>query len=187
MDTSNQGCRELRLKDGRVVHARRVRASDTGLLVAFFEGITPENRQFMHGFQFTRENAERITADVDDPNWYRMAVVDRQPGQERIVGYSWITPTSETPERKPFLGIGIMDTFVNARLGRALLRLMVRDAGQVLGLERLWLGVFADNPRAIRAYTIAGFREDPDMQPKDFEGRIELYMAMRTTDLERTD
>ena len=158
--------------------ARRVQPSDTDLFVGFFDGVSAMSRGFMHGFQFTRENAERIAANVDDPNWYRIAVVDRLPEGERIVGYSWITPTSETPDRKPFLGIGIMDAFVNAGLGRALLRLMIHDASDVLGLERLWLGVFADNPRAIRAYTIVGFREDPDRPPRDFDGRTELYMVV---------
>ena len=171
--------RELRLKDGRAVCARAVRAKDTGLLVEFFEGVTPENRQFMHGFKFDRENAERITGTLDDETWYRMVVVDRTGSGERIVGYSWVRPL-KSREAKPFLGIGLVDEFTSAGLGRALLRLMLDDARELLGLDRLWLGVFADNPRAICAYRAAGFVEDPDMPPKDFEGRTELYMAAKT-------
>ena len=146
----------------------------------FFEGVTPANRQFMHGFKFDRENAERITANLGDPNWYRVVVVDRLPEGERIVGYSWITPTRETLEHKPFLGIGLVDDFTSAGLGRGLLGLMLRDARELLGLDRLWLGVFADNSRAIRAYQAAGFAEDPDMPRKDFDGRAEMYMVART-------
>jgi len=178
MDKQGQAYRQLRLRDGRKVYARAVQASDADLLVAYFDAVSQENRDFMHGFRFNRENAEAITADPDDNAWRRVVVVDRAEPGERIVGYSWITPTRETPERKPFLGIGLVDEFTNAGLGQALLRLMIRDAGQVLGLARLWLGVWADNPRAIRAYEAVGFRQDPEMPPKDFDGRKELYMVV---------
>ena len=171
--------REIGLKDGRRVRARPVERSDADLLMAFFEGITPENQQFMHGFRFDRETAERIAGTLDDRTWYRVVVVDRTESDERIVGYSWIQPL-EAQDAKPFLGIGLVDEFTNAGLGRALLRLMIRDAREVFGLDRLWLGVFADNPRAIRAYEAAGFRQDPDTPPKDFDGRIEVYMVACT-------
>ena len=162
-----------------MVRARPVESSDADLLMAFFEGITPGNQQFMHGFRFGREMAERIAGTLDDPTWYRVVVVDRTEPGERIVGYSWIQPLG-AQGAKPFLGIGLVDEFTSAGLGRALLRLMIRDAREVFGLDRLWLGVFADNPRAIRAYEAAGFRQDPDTPPKDFDGRIEVYMVACT-------
>lgn len=165
------------LRDGRTVQVRTVRRSDTDLFVGFFDDMSPKNRDFMHGFRFDRENAEAITRDPDDGNWYRVVVVAPGPTGERIVGYCWITPVTGP---KPFLGIGIMDEFTNAGLGQGLLRLMVHDARERLGLARVWLGVWSDNPRAMRAYEAVGFREDPDTPRKEFDGRTEVYMVVGT-------
>ena len=185
MDAPEDAYRPLRLKDGRTVYARRVRPSDADLFSGYFDGLSPGNQGFMHGFRFDREMAERITGTLEDRTWYRVAVVERTGPGERIVGYSWIQPVGSS-EAKPFLGIGLVDDFTNAGLGRALLRLMLHDAGRVLGLGQVWLGVFADNPRAIRAYEIAGFARDPEMPSRDFNGRIELYMVARTADAAST-
>ena len=180
MGKQSHTCRKLRLKDGRAAYARAVQVSDTDLFIGYFDGISRKNREFMHGIRFNRENAECITGTLDDDTWYRVVVVDRTGSGERIVGYSWIMPTRETPEPKPFLGIGLVDEFVNVGLGKALLRLMIRDARDVLGLDRFWLGVWADNLRALRAYRRVGFREDPDLPRKDFDGREEIYMVVQT-------
>ena len=186
MESREHPYRPLRLKDGRTVSARGVQASDTGLFSGYFDGMSQRNREFMHGFRFDREMTERITGALDDETWYRIAVVDQSKSGERIVGYSWIQPL-RNPEAKPFLGIGLVDEFTNVGLGRALLRLMLRDAGRVLGLDRVWLGVFADNPRAIRAYEIAGFTQDPDMPPRDFDGRTELCPGLFMDPLARDE
>ena len=179
MDNPDRQYRELRLKDGRTVRARVVERSDADHFMEFFERISPENRQFMHGYRFDRETAERITRTLDDRTWYRVVVVNQTESGERIVGYSWIQPMA-AQDAKPFLGIGLVDEFTSAGLGRMLLRLMIGDAREVLRLDCFWLGVFADNPRAIRAYEAAGFRDDPDMPPKDFDGRTEVYMVANT-------
>lgn len=166
--------RELRLNDGRVVHARDVHPTDAALFLDFFGRVSPPNRQFMRGFTFDRDLAETIARGWDDPNWYRLAAVDRGQRAERIVGYSWIHPVRGD---RPFLGIGIADAFANAGLGKALLRLMILDAARKLRLPRFWLGVYEDNRRARHVYTAVGFREDPALPPQDFNGRTEIYMV----------
>ena len=89
---------QLRLNDDRVVHARAARATDTDLFIGYFDGVSQTNRDFMHGFRFSRENAEAITADPEDNAWHRAVVVDRTKTGERIVGYSWITPHQDGPD-----------------------------------------------------------------------------------------
>ena len=45
-------------------------------------------------------------------------------------------------------------------LGKTILRAVIREAFESLEARRLWLDVFADNPRARAAYRAVGFTED---------------------------
>lgn len=45
-------------------------------------------------------------------------------------------------------------------LGKTILRAVIREAFESLDAQRLWLDVFADNPRARAAYRAVGFGED---------------------------
>ena len=168
MSNQNDTHRKICLRDGRTVYIRNVQKLDTAFFMRFFEDMSAKSRDFMHGFHFTRENAQAITENPDDKNCYRVVAVVQEPLGERILGYSWINPVKGD---YPFIGIGIVDEFQNVGLGKTLLQSITEDAREQLKLKRLWLGVWADNPRAIRAYTAVGFREDPKKPPKNFEGR----------------
>ena len=77
------------------------------------------------------------------------------------------------------LGIGIIDEFHEVGLGKAMLLLMIERA-RTIGLERLQLGVWSENARAIHVYRTVGFHNDPALPAKDFDGRLELYMTVDT-------
>ena len=104
------------------------------------------------------------------------AVVPASPG-ERIVGYSWINGL--TGQDIPMLGIGVADEYHNVGLGRALLTLMIEQAGK-LGVPRVRLGVFDHNPRAMHVYELAGFRVDPSKPARMFDEGREVYMVVET-------
>ena len=177
--------RQIELRDGRIVRFRNVRRSDTELLLGFFDGLSVQSRDFMHGWsaRCSREHAESITAQADQDSYHGVVVTvpadQAHPpaSEERIVGYSWIADVIEW--RAPGLGIGVVDEYHDMGLGSALLRSMIEDARQ-LGLDRVRLGVWADNPRAIHVYESVGFRSDPGIPPKDFDGRTELYLVVET-------
>ena len=169
--------REAALRDGRKVRLRAVRADDVAGFVGFFDGLSAQSRDFMHGWsdQCTREHAEKLAARVDAPDHLAVvAVTIEQP--ERFVGYCWIDGMGG--DDAPMLGIGIIDEFHGAGLGKILLRALVAWAGR-LGAERVRLGVWMDNARALRVYRAVGFDDDPTLPAKDFDGRTELYMVVR--------
>ena len=171
--------RTAELKDGRMVRFRNVRSSDTALFLGFFEGLSAQSRDFMHGWstRCNRDHAQSIAAQADSDGHHGVVVVVPAPSGERIVGYSWITGIGGLDT--PMLGIGAIDEYHNVGLGSVLLRTMIEDARQ-LGLERVKLGVWADNPRAIHVYESVGFKSDPAIPPKDFDGRTELYLVVET-------
>jgi len=159
-----------------------MRNSDVELFLGFFDGLSARSRDFMHGWSregaCTRTHAETLAAKTDSDAHYALAVLDSVASGDRMVGYCWIDGIGG--RNTPMLGIGITDEFHGAGLGKALLRKML-DEARKLGLERVRLGVWADNPRAIHVYDSVGFRIDPQMPAKDFDGRIELYLVARTT------
>jgi ribosomal protein S18 acetylase RimI-like enzyme len=158
----NKGTGDLKieLKDGRVIKTRTVRNSDTELFLNFFDGLSARSRSFMHGWSTLcdRKHAESITAQADSDNYYSLVILTSGPAKERVIGYSWIQGLKGSGI--PLLGIGIIDEYQNVGLGRILLRLMIERAKH-LNLDRVKLGVFDDNPRAIHIYESVGFQIDP--------------------------
>jgi ribosomal protein S18 acetylase RimI-like enzyme len=171
--------RTLELRDGRVVQLRRVQCSDTERFLDFFEGLSAQSRDFMHGWtaRCDRKHAESITAEAATDDYYALVATVPGPDHDRIVGYSWINGI-EGPNI-PMLGIGIVDAYHDVGLGSALLRQMLEDARR-MGLEQVKLGVWADNARAVHVYESVGFRHHASLPPKDFDGRTEFYLVAET-------
>ncbi len=172
---------QVPLRDGRSVDIRAGRADDGDRFLRFFDGLSAQSRDFMHGWtqacspEFAGQLAARATA-AD-----HRAIVAVAEGQ--IVGYCWIDGLHVND--MPMLGIGIIDAYHEAGLGRVLLRLMVEWAGE-LGAKQVRLGVFTDNARGIHVYRKVGFVDDPTMPAKVFDGRTELYMAVDTAAVPRS-
>ncbi len=86
---------------------------------------------------------------------------DRMIGYIQLFGLSWVHGDA-------WLGIGLGDrAYWGKGYGTDALRVMLRYVFTELNLRRVTLGVFAYNPRAIKAYEKAGFKE---------EGRLRQYV-----------
>ena len=177
----------IRLKDGRTVCVRRARGSDTELFLRFFAGFSAASRDFMHGWsadnRCTRQHAESLAAKTHADDHCALVALDGAPPHERIVGYCWIDGLGDN-DAIPMLGIGVIDEYQEVGLGKALLRLMIDQARDSVA-DRVKLGVWADNLRAIHVYKSVGFRTEPAIPPEDFDGRTEVYMVVET-EKERT-
>ena len=158
------------LTDGREVYIRKQRADDTELFMGFFEGMSERNRSFMRGFTFDRKQAEQISKQADSDDSYSLVVLPTNSPTERIIGYSWVIGLKT--DVIPMLGIGIVDEYQNAGLGKLLLRQMQAS------VKKNVLGVFEDNPRAIHTYRSVGYKDYPEMHPQIFGGRKEIYMIV---------
>jgi ribosomal protein S18 acetylase RimI-like enzyme len=136
----------------------------------------------MHGWSAdtacTPEHAEAVTAKTHADDHCALVLLDRAPPHERIVGYCWIDGLGNK-DAIPMLGIGIIDEYHEVGMGKALLLLMIEQA-RMLGLDRIKLGVWADNPRAIYVYQGVGFQTEPTLPAKEFDGRAEIYMVVAT-------
>lgn len=177
----------MRLKDGRTVRIREARVSDRELFLGFFAGLSGQSRHFMGGWSkasaCTPEHAERLAGKIEGEDHFALVVVDGAGPAERIVGYCWIDDIGRK-DAMPMLGIGIVDEYQEVGLGKALLETMIEE-GRRLGLERIKLGLWDDNPRAIHVYEAVGFRPDPAIPAQDFDGRTEIYLVVATGDSER--
>jgi len=177
--TEEQG---VRLNDGRTVRVRHARGSDTELFLGFFAGLSAKSRDFMHGWSgdkaCTREHAESLAAKTHADDHCAQVVLVRAPPHERIVGYCWIDGLGNN-DAIPMLGVGVIDEYHKVGLGKALLRLMI-DQARASGMDRVKLGVWADNLRAIHVYESVGFRTEPAIPAKNFDDRTELYMVVET-------
>lgn len=166
----------IKLKDGRIIKIRTVQNSDTELFLKYFDGLSAKSRYFFHPFPFDREHATAIAKDADSRSTYRLVAVEGEQERERIVGYTWIQGLEK--DDIPMLGIGLVDEYHNAGLGKRLMKAMIERAKQ-LNLDRLKLGVYDDNPRAIHVYESVGFQIDPSIPPRKETEHTEIYMILR--------
>ncbi|MFI8324682.1 GNAT family N-acetyltransferase [Streptomyces sp. NPDC085529] len=86
-----------------------------------------------------------------------LAVVERATG--RVVGEAVLHEWDPANESCAFR-IGFAPEGIGRGLGTEATRLLLGHAFDALGLYRVWLEVYAFNPRARRAYEKAGFRPE---------------------------
>lgn len=110
----------------------------------------PDFAAFIHSWP--REQHERNLIDAD--MLYLIAVDEEQ---ERLAFIILSRLSSKTKEIKL---VRMAVTRPGAGLGKQILMAVLDMAFNKLGANRLWLEVFDDNVRAIRAYEAVGFRRD---------------------------
>ena len=173
---------QIRLNNGQMVSVRHAQVSDTELFLRFFAGLSAKSREFMHGWSADNacnlDHAHSLAAKTHADDHCALVVLDGAPPHERIVGYCW-SDRIGNKDAIPMLGIGVIDEYHEMGMGKALLLLMIEHA-RTLGLDRVKLGVWDDNPRAIHVYEAVGFQTAPTLAAKDFDGRTEIYMVVRT-------
>lgn len=87
---------------------------------------------------------------------------------ERLLGSAGLHPAGAHQRRRHVmsLGMGVLPEAQGQGVGKALLAALIRQADDWLGVLRLELTVFCDNPRAIGLYQRFGF---------EIEGRLRAY------------
>lgn len=131
---------------------RPATAADVDWLVGQEE--RPELAAFIH-----RWTAEEHRANLADTDKRYLIAEDADGGRLGFV----ILAGLETPARDVEL-VRMAVTEPGRGLGKPLLRQVIELTFGELGASRLWLDVYDDNPRAIRAYRTAGFIETGERQ-----------------------
>lgn len=150
---------ELQLRNGLIVTVRKLRQTDGEQFYKFMCSLSPYSRSMFNPHPFDRHMAERVAADANSPNSFRIVAVY---GGE-IIGYACWTHRMFR-SNFPIVSIVVADAFQNQGLGRQLMQLLIEAArrGAKRGLE---LDVYKENARAIHLYESLGFKkigETPD-------------------------
>lgn len=116
--------------------------------------------------QWCADRYERYPVTPDDMNSYHQQYIDGHNSvaltmvdSEEIVGYITLrTPADDSSEQR--LGFVIVDDSKRGKgFGKALVSKAVDYAFSKLGAIKVSLGVFENNPAAIRCYESAGFHQ----------------------------
>jgi RimJ/RimL family protein N-acetyltransferase len=98
---------------------------------------------------------------------------------DEMVAYSFLTLFDKpTKKHNCILGIVIRDSWQGKGLGKEICTHMIKKAWKV-GLEKVWLNVHSDNPRAIRLYKSLGFEiEGVFMADEIVKGDVRHIVSM---------
>ncbi len=138
-----------------------------------------KSEYLMH--QWCADRYERFPVTPEDMNVYHARYIEGQRSRaltmtygDDIVGYITLrTPADDSSEQR--LGFVIVDDSKRGKgLGKALVSMAVDYAFLKLGATKVSLGVFENNPAAIRCYESAGFRrvDKPDKECYQCLGEI---------------
>ena len=145
-----------------MLRLRPYKACDAGTIVSWI-GDERAFRQWsadrFPAYPITAADLNRhYDALADSDSFYEMTAFD----ESGVVGHLILRFTDE---RKTVLRFGfvIVDSRKRGRgYGREMLALAVRYAFEILGAEKITIGVFENNAPACRCYRAAGFRDAPE-------------------------
>ena len=172
---------------GKLVRLRAYEKSDADALFRWFsdEDVTrwlgpPAFRSRAHQEKFI----ELAQASSDDAKYFAIETLDgKLVGDCGLRFIDWKSRKAEF-----FITIGEKE-FWGKGLGTDALRVVIRLAFDKMNLNRLWLTVLVDNPRAVRCYEKCGFvREGLLRQESYVDGKYRdvLQMALLREDYDRT-
>jgi RimJ/RimL family protein N-acetyltransferase len=168
---------------GKVVGLDGLRESDSDLLFQWIN--TPETVRFNADFKPIHESAHRAWMESITRDRSRVIFAIRSLEAGKLVGVVQLIDLHPV-HRSAELIIRVGEERDRGRgIGTEALLLVRRFAFQDLNLQRVWLRVFADNLRAVRAYEKAGFVHEGRMTRACFiNGRWcdELIMATLAPD-----
>jgi RimJ/RimL family protein N-acetyltransferase len=172
---------------GKLVRLRAYEKSDADALFRWFsdEDVTrwlgpPNFPSRAHQERFI----ELASASSDDAKYFAIETLDgKLVGDCGLRFIDWKSRKAEF-----FITIGEKE-FWGKGLGSDALRIVSRLAFDKMNLNRLWLSVLVDNPRAVRCYEKCGFvREGLLRQESYVDGKYRdvLMMALLREDYDRT-
>lgn len=100
-----------------------------------------------------------------EDNFYPMTAFD----DSGVVGHMILRFTDEAKETARFGFVIVDDSRRGMGYGKAMLSLAKKYAFELLGARKITLGVFANNPGALKCYEACGFREVPQKEPEYFD------------------
>lgn len=155
--------RSVTLKNGRQVCIRTVVPQDTPCVIEYLKAVFKEDRFFAmtaeeaKELQTPKKEHEIILNNYNDPN--KLMVVTEVDGN--IVSFSNVHAGERKRNRHVGeIGISILPEFRGVGLGTAIMQTMIEWAVAHPVIEKLALGVWAANKRAIRLYEKMGFVEE---------------------------
>jgi putative acetyltransferase len=159
----------FRAKNGKHLHFRPEKASDTEMLWAMFSTLSEASVSNLIP-PFTRERIEGWTSNIDYNKVLPILAVTKNQDEQRIVASASLKfHPEEVFNHKAELGITVHDDYQNLGIGTALLNHLLGIARK-WGLKKVYLLVNADNTKAIALYKKAGF---------EFEGTLRREMCLK--------
>jgi RimJ/RimL family protein N-acetyltransferase len=153
--------RTVRLTDGSVVRLRSPMEDDAQTLIDYLAVVREQTENLMVGpsdpLPTLEWERDWIRSHLDRPR--SLQVMAEADG--RMVGLSSVHADQRyRASHRGEIGISVLAAWCGRGLGTVLMRELIDWAGRCDGLDVLRLGVFADNPRAIRLYEKVGFARD---------------------------
>jgi RimJ/RimL family protein N-acetyltransferase len=163
---------------GDNIYLRALERSDAATVTPWFNDLELTRNLLRYRPMSVEEEETFIARLADQPTDLVLGVVEKS--SDALCGVSGLHGFG-LPDRKAMFGIVIAQPWQGKGYGTETTRLMVRIAFDTLNVHRVWLEVFADNARAIRAYEKVGFvREGVARQAawRDGRWRDEVLMAI---------
>lgn len=151
---------EITLRDGRKVMFGSAQEKDAQQMIDFMKIVSSET-------VFMLRYGEEIRDDVDFEKKLIKDMLDNERGMfltvfdgDRIVANCHIAPVHEIIKMRHRceFGIGIIQEYCDSGLGTIMMTKIIEKAKE-WNYEKIELGVFADNKRAIALYKKMGFKE----------------------------
>lgn len=149
-----------------------------------------KSEYLMH--QWCADRYERFPVTPEDMNAYHARYIDGQRSRaltmtdgDDIVGYITLRTLADNPTEQR-LGFVIVDDSKRGKgLGKALVYMAVDYAFSKLGATKVSLGVFENNPAAIRCYESAGFHRVIRHETESYKCLGETWNCIEMELLER--
>ncbi len=132
------------LKDGSVVHIRRIRPEDAPLLLGMWARTSAESRRlrFLGPFNLDESNVHRFT-DLDPDLQYAVVATRGRGDHERMIGVARYERDPDQPDHAEFAAL-VEDASQGLGVGTVLVR-QVALAAEVAGIRNLSGDILADN------------------------------------------
>ncbi|HEV2389779.1 MAG TPA: GNAT family protein [Nitrososphaerales archaeon] len=143
----------------RAVKVRRARAGDLEQYAENVQSVADEGRYiFME--QVTEERKKSMLRVVKDKGCLVIVAEVVEGGRPKLVGNLTMTRYGDVKksEHVRVLGMLVVDGYREMGIGTKLIEYALRWASEEKGVEKVALGVFSNNRRAVRLYEKFGFK-----------------------------
>lgn len=151
------------LKNGKQVCIRTPVAEDAKKVIEYLKAVFTDDRFFMttaeeaKQWQTPEKEREVIQKNYQDAN--KLMLVTESENQVVSFANIWVGERNRN-QHVAQIGISILPGYRNVGLGTTIIQTMIDWAAAHSGIEKLALGVWSKNTRAIKLYQKMGFIEE---------------------------